>query len=107
MLTTEQGRLITPYIFEAFFLAIIGARKRSLDFAAENLGPQDPASHSLLAQACNNSLVAALFWDMTSVSVQFKSEGYEYEEMIAMALEQQEQQWQQEQEEEDEEEEDG
>ncbi|KAK3947936.1 hypothetical protein QBC32DRAFT_269883 [Pseudoneurospora amorphoporcata] len=83
------GSRLTPHVFKALFLAIIEARKRFLDFAAENLGPQDPASHSLLAQACDRFLAAAVFWDMTSFSVQLESETYDYEETVAMALEQQ------------------
>ncbi|KAK3339522.1 hypothetical protein B0H65DRAFT_397635, partial [Neurospora tetraspora] len=83
---TALGRHFTPHVFQAFFLEIIEARKRFLDFAAENLGPQDPAHHSPLAQACDRFLAVECpwVWDVASVPVQLQSEGLDYEETVEM-----------------------
>ncbi|EGO59256.1 hypothetical protein NEUTE1DRAFT_136320 [Neurospora tetrasperma FGSC 2508] len=68
---TELGELLNPRIFQALFMAIIEARQRFRSFAAEHLRAEIPHRCCPLAAAVDRFLEAAVFWDVTSMPIQF------------------------------------
>lgn len=80
-LSTELGRMLSPNLFLALFLALIEARKRFKAYASVHLTGAARLRRSLLAEAVDRFLFASMVsWDACSAAIQLQIQGPDEEE---------------------------